>query len=90
MAEGGGVTDSLIIGRAVCLSLAAPPTAPWLRILGPSCSHILPAPPLVAVPLRPPLLTMSFFLPLRSTLNNNNISRILVTSFNHMPKIRTL
>ncbi|EPY73543.1 slit 3 protein-like protein [Camelus ferus] len=24
------------------------------------------------------------------TLNNNNISRILVTSFNHMPKIRTL
>ncbi|XDB61699.1 hypothetical protein AB1E18_015057 [Capra hircus] len=25
-----------------------------------------------------------------STLNNNNISRILVTSFNHMPKIRTL
>lgn len=44
----------------------------------------------ISVPLRLPLLTMFLFLHLRSTLNNNNISRILVTSFNHMPKIRTL
>lgn len=33
--------------------------------------------------------SLSFFFS-NSTLNNNNITRIPVTSFNHMPKIRTL
>uniref|UniRef100_A0A803VF42 Slit guidance ligand 3 n=1 Tax=Ficedula albicollis TaxID=59894 RepID=A0A803VF42_FICAL len=33
---------------------------------------------------------LSFFFSANSTLNNNNITRIPVTSFNHMPKIRTL
>lgn len=35
------------------------------------------------------LFSLFFFSP-NSTLNNNNITRIPVTSFNHMPKIRTL
>lgn len=36
------------------------------------------------------IIVSFFFFSPNSTLNNNNITRIPVTSFNHMPKIRTL
>lgn len=38
-----------------------------------------------------PNLTKNFnFFLFYSTLNNNNITRLSVASFNHMPKLRTL